>query len=771
MLDYKKFNAYVVTNPFRVILISLLIAFAAMAGLKDTRFTNDYRYFFTADNPYLQAFESLEKTYSSPDNILYVIQPTEGPALSPEGLSLIGSLTEKSWQIPFSTRVDSVTNFQNTRAIDDDLEVRDLVPDPENVTEDLSQYVERVVMEEPLLANRLLSADGRTTAVVVTLKPPKDDALATAEIVSKAREIKADIEARYPDYRVELTGSQMLSNSFSESAFNDITTLTPLMFVIIAVVLMLLTRQFWATLISVIVIVLSAMIALGAAGWLNIPLSPPSSGAPTIILTVAVADCVHILISALVAMGNGKDKKTAIIESANLNFQAVFLTSITTAIGLLSLNFSDAPPYRDLGTIAGIGSIAAWFLAITLFPAFLSIIPLKANKTLSNQSAFMGKLADFVIQKRRVLMVSSLLLVVACTAMLPRLYFNDRFVEYFDESMDFRTASDWSAENLTSIYILNFSIPAGEQGDISNPDYLKHLDKFAKWMRTQPEVKHVATFSDIIKRINRSMNGDEQDYYVIPDDRDLAAQYLLLYEMSLPYGLDLNDQINIDKSATRVIVTLTDIGTKDMKNLRQRTLDWMAENGPQERVVEPAGQSVMFSYIGERNFIAMAEGTVYAFLLISFCLFIALRSIRLGLVSLIPNIAPTAVAMGIFSLFQTEIGLWTSFITATAIGLIVDATVHILSKYRVARLELGYGPEDAIRYSFKTVGIALGVSSLILICGFLVLAQSPFLINGMIGVMVSLTILIALIIDLLFLPTLLLAIDKDVDQQSNLQTT
>ena len=136
-----------------------------------------------------------------------------------------------------------------------------------------------------------------------------------------------------------------------------------------------------------------------------------------------------------------------------------------------------------------------------------------------------------------------------------------------------------------------------------------------------------------------------------------------------------------------------------------------------------------------------------------------------------PNLAPTAVAMGIFSLFQTEIGLWTSFITATAIGLIVDATVHILSKYRVARVDLGYAPEDAIRYSFKTVGIALGVSSLILICGFLVLAQSPFLVNGMIGLIVSLTIFVALIIDLILLPPLLLAIDKDIDQQSNLQTT
>ena len=765
----QKFNNYVITHPLRVILISLLIAIGAIAGLKDLRFTNDYRYFFTDDNPYLQAFETLENTYASPDTLLFVVQPFEGPALSPEGLALIGEMTEKAWQIPFSTRVDSVTNFQNTRAIEDDLEVRDLVPEPNAVSEDLSRYVEDVVMNEPLLAKRLLSADGRTTAVAVLLSPPTDDAPATASIVNAAREIKADIEAQYPNYRVELTGSQMLSISFTESAVRDISTLTPLMFVIIAVVLMLMTRQLMATLASMVVIVLSAATAMGLAGWIGIPLSPPASGAPTIILTVAVADCVHILISTLVAMGHGKDKKTALLESANVNFQPVFLTSITTAIGLFSLNFSDAPPYQDLGTIAGFGAVAAWLFAVTLFPALLSITPLKANKTLNNQSVFMGKVADFVIAKRRALLVSMLLVVVGATAMLPRLHFNDRFVEYFDETMDFRTASDWAAENLTSVYILNFSIPAGEQGDISNPEYLNHLDKFAKWMRTQPEVRHVGTFSDVIKRINRSMNGDQQAYYEIPEDRDLAAQYLLLYEMSLPYGLDLNDQINIDKSETRVTVTLTDIGTKDLTSLRQRALDWMAANGTEARIVEPAGQTVMFAYIGERNLTAMTEGTLYAFLLISFCLFIALKSVRLGLISLLPNLAPTAVAMGIFSLFQTEIGLWTSFITATAIGLIVDATVHILTKYRTARVEFEYSAEDAVRYSFQTVGIALWVASFILICGFWVLAQSPFYINAMLGLIVSFTIFIALVVDFLLLPPLLMAIDKDVEAKNKLK--
>lgn len=751
---------YVVSHPWQVLLISLALCFVALAGLPKLGFTNDYRYFFTDKNPYLRAFDALEKTYSSPDTALFVVQPETGKATQPETLRLIGQLTREGWQIPFSTRVDSIVNFQNTRADGDDLVVGDLVPNPDQVDDAESAVIEQIILNEPLLAGRLLSRDGRTTAVLISMRPPRNDPPATDSIVARAREIQETARAQFPNHRIELTGSQMLSNGFSEVAKRDVQFLTPLMFCIIAIFLVVLTRQIFATVSAMIVVGLSAISALGIAGWAGFPMSPPASGAPTIILTVAVADCVHILITALVALGNGRTKEDAIVESLEINAQAVFLTSITTAIGLFSLNFSDAPPYRDLGSISGFGSILAWALSVSMFPALLRILPMRPTDVVNRQAMFMGKLADFVTDRARGFFILSVVIIVSATALLPRFYFNDRFVEYFDESLDFRRATDWASENLTGIYLLNFSIESGEIGGISNPDYLTYLDNFAAWMREQPEVTHVAAFSDIIKRINRSMNGDDPGFYRLPDNRDLTAQYLLLYEMSLPYGLDLNDQLNVDKSATRVIVTLGNIGTGEMKSLRARTLAWMRANGPEERAVEPSGQSVMFSYIGERNFKAMAWGTLYAFLLISFCLFVALRSVKLGLISLIPNIAPPVVAMGFFSLFHRELGLWGSFATATAIGLIVDATVHILAKYRLARIDKNMDAKSAIHYSLSTVGTALLVSSIILVIGFLVLNTSPFFINAMLGLVVSLTIVTALVLDILLLPPLLLGLDR-----------
>lgn len=772
MPTMQQYGEFVIRRPFLVILVSLLLAMAALAGGQHLRFTNDYRYFFSEENPYLTAFEELERTYSSPDTIIYVYQPKDGSdATSRQALNLAYELTEGGWQVPFSTRVDSLTNFQNTRSIgEDDLEVRALVPDPSDIDAARIKYVEDTILSEPLLAGRLLSYDKKTAAVLVSLRPPVDDPAATNDIVIKARAIHEEMRAKYPNIRIELTGSQMLSNAFNEAAQADLATLTPTMFAIIALVLIVTTRKLFATFAAMIVVTLSAGMAMGTGGWLGLPLSPPASGAPTIILTVAVADCVHILITALVAQGRGMDKKQAIVESLNVNAQAVFLTSVTTAIGLFSLNFSDAPPYRDLGTFGGIGSIYAWILSMSLFPALLTILPMRASSAVDRQSRSMEWLAQLVIAKRKPLMFAMLAVTLIGTALIPRLTFNDRFVEYFDERVDFRTASDWAADNLTGIYIINYSLESGDVGGVSDPDYLADLDNFAQWLRQQPEVVHVASFSDVVKRINRSFNGDRQSKYKVPENRQLAAQYVLLYEMSLPYGLDLNDQLNVDKSASRMVVTLNDLSTVEMKALRARASDWLSDNTPQRMHVEPSGQAVMFAYIGERNLSAMTVGTIVAFILISGCLMLALRSLRLGLISLVPNILPPAVAMGFFSLYQHEVGFWTAFVGATAIGLIVDATVHMLSKYRYARFDLNYSSIESVRYSFMTVGTALWICSFVLIAGFMVLTLSPFLINAMLGSVVALTILTALVLDFLLLPALLMWIDGRGDPNAPFKT-
>jgi len=740
--------------------VALALIALAISGLQDIRFTNDYRYFFSDRNPELAEFDLVQRTYTRTDELLWVIQPKEGSATTPEMFAIIGEMTEAAWQTPYSVRVDSLTNFQFTRAEEDDLMVEDLVPDPANVTQAQAFEATQIALTDPAIALRLLSADGRTTAIAATIKLPDDDTQALTAVIVHARDIKRTFTEAHPDLHVALTGSVALSNAFSEATQKDMSTLVPLMLLILTLTVFFLTRSVAGTAAALIVVILSTAAAMGTASWIGIPISPASAMSPVIILTVAVADSIHILISTLVGMTHGRSQREAVVESLRINMAPVFLTSLTTAIGFASLNFSDAPPMQDVGTIAAIGAIYAWFLSITLFPALLAILPLKPGRIVEKQSQALTALARPVIFFRWPLMIAFGALFVVSFRLVPTLEFNDRFVEYFGKSVEFRIDSDFAADNLTGIYQLHYSVGAEDSGGIAAPNYLERLEAFANWLRTQPEVTHVASFTDIMKRVNKSMHGDDETFYQVPDDRELAAQYLLLYEMSLPQGLDLNTQINVDKSATRLVATLTDLSTAELGAVRARAISWQQENLPTYMHHTGAGQAVMFAFIGRNNFQAMKVGTSVAVLLISLCLILALRNLRLGLLSVVPNVSPPLVAFAIYSLFASELGFWSTFVVAAAMGLIVDATVHFLSKYQLAKRENNADAKEAVRYAFATVGTALVVTTLVLVAGFMVLALSTFKVNAMLGITVALTVLVALVIDFLLLPALLITLDN-----------
>jgi len=452
-------------------------------------------------------------------------------------------------------------------------------------------------------------------------------------------------------------------------------------------------------------------------------------------------------------------KHDAIVESMRVNFMPIFLTSITTALGFLSLNSSDAPPFGDLGNMATFGVIGAFFLTVTFLPAIMFIMPIHAKHFVAG-TGIMDKLGDFVVEKRKLLLTSLSIGVVFFIAMIPLNDLNDVFVNYFDESVEFRQDTDFTTDNLTGTYTIAYSLSSGEKEGVSKPEFLASVEKFANWYKQQPEVIHVSTITDTFKRLNKNMHADDDSFYKLPDNKELGAQYLLLYEMSLPYGLDLNNQIDVAKKSTKVNVVLETVSSNELLALEDRARDWMEQNTP-ELVTSGASPSIMFAHIGKRNIISMLGGTTFALVMISLILIIALKSVKYGLISLIPNLFPAGVAFGIWGLIVGEVGLALSVVTAMTLGIVVDDTVHFISKYMRARKEKGLNSEQAVRYAFKNVGVALWVTSVVLIAGFMILAQSSFELNSGMGLMTSIIIAIALFLDFLLLPPLLMAIDSD----------
>ncbi|EGQ7831409.1 TPA: RND family transporter [Vibrio vulnificus] len=744
---------------FWTLIISLIAIVATAMGAKNLYFRGDYNIFFDGSNAQLQAFDEIQTTFAKTDNIALVLAPKSGDVFDQRTLTQIQEMTEQAWQVPYSSRVDSLANYQHTEAVDDDLLVEDLLYQSYPLTAERIAKVRAVAMSEPLLVNTLVSEKGDVAVINITMQMPGVDETAEVnEVVAYVEQMLSHYRAVYPDVTIYKAGIIAMNHSFAMAAQNDSATLVPTMLLVILVFLTLMLRSFLSVLATLVVIIGAIVATLGIVGWAGMFLHVASVNVPTLIMTLAVADCVHVIASMRHFMRQGMPKSQAIHRSVTLNFVPIIITSVTTAIGFLMMNMSDSPVLRDFGNLSALGVMIACVLSVSLLPALLNLLPVRFSaKQAAKSSDIMDKLADLVVHRRNVLLPLSIVVIAGSAALIPYNKVNDESVKYFDTSSEFRQAADFMEQRIGGMTTMSIAIKTHQSQGIASPEFLEVLGEFTRWLREQPETDHVASLSDIYKRLNKNMHGDDSAYYALPAERELAAQYLLLYEMSLPFGLDLNNQVNVDKSSVKLQLTVKNLGSVELVALEERIYQWFASNAPRYQVVA-SSPSLMFAHIGETNMASMLSTLPITLILISALMIFALRSWRLGVISLVPNIAPAVIGFGLWALISGEINLGLSVVVTLTLGIVVDDAVHFLAKYQHARKE-GQNAEQAVRYAFHTVGRALWITTVVLVAGFSVLAMSQFRLNSDMGQLSAIVILVALVIDFVLLPSLLMRFD------------
>ncbi|RZP63728.1 efflux RND transporter permease subunit [Vibrio vulnificus] len=760
---------------FWTLIISLIAIVATAMGAKNLYFRGDYNIFFDGSNAQLQAFDEIQTTFAKTDNIALVLAPKSGDVFDQRTLTQIQEMTEQAWQVPYSSRVDSLANYQHTEAVDDDLLVEDLLYQSYSLTAERIAKVRTIAMSEPLLVNALVSEKGDVAVINITMQMPGVDETAEVnEVVAYVEQMLSHYRAQYPDVTIYKAGIIAMNHSFAMAAQNDSATLVPTMLLVILVFLTLMLRSFLSVLATLVVIIGAIVATLGIVGWAGMFLHVASVNVPTLIMTLAVADCVHVIASMRHFMRQGMPKSQAIHRSVTLNFVPIIITSVTTAIGFLMMNMSDSPVLRDFGNLSALGVMIACVFSVSLLPALLNLLPVRFSakqKGQSSSSDFMDKLADLVVQRRNVLLPLSIVVIAGGAALIPYNKVNDESVKYFDTSSEFRQAADFMEQRISGMTTMSIAIKTHQSQGIASPEFLAVLGEFTHWLREQPETDHVASLSDIYKRLNKNMHGDDNAYYALPAERELAAQYLLLYEMSLPFGLDLNNQVNVDKSSVKLQLTVKNLGSVELVALEERIYQWFASHAPQYQVVA-SSPSLMFAHIGETNMASMLSTLPITLILISALMIFALRSWRLGMISLVPNIAPAVIGFGLWALISGEINLGLSVVVTLTLGIVVDDAVHFLAKYQHARKE-GQNAEQAVRYAFHTVGRALWITTVVLVAGFSVLAMSQFRLNSDMGQLSAIVIFVALVIDFVLLPSLLMRFDTaeyaqpDTSQEPN----
>lgn len=358
-----------------VLLATIFLIIVATIGGKNLYFRGDYDIFFDGTNKQLLAFDEIQTTFAKTDNLAIVIAPEDGDIFTPQTLSLIQKITVDAWQVPYSSRVDSIANYQHTEAFDDDLLVEDLLYSEYELTPERISKVKSIALSEPVLKSALVSEKGDVTVVNITVQLPEMDKTAEVEeVVSSINAMIDRYQRAYPDVTFHKAGIIAMNHAFMTAAQDDSSTLVPTMLVVILVFLTIMLRSILSVIATLIVIIGSVMATMGISGWAGMFLSTATVNVPTLIMTLAVADCVHVIATMRQSMKNGFTKVQSIERSIALNFVPILITSVTTAIGFLMMNMSDSPVLRDFGNLSALGVMVACFLSVTLLPALLKLL-------------------------------------------------------------------------------------------------------------------------------------------------------------------------------------------------------------------------------------------------------------------------------------------------------------------------------------------------------------------------------------------------------------
>jgi predicted RND superfamily exporter protein len=750
---------FIVNHPWVCILFTLFLVACSGYGLKFAEFNNDSRALFADDNEGMKRLTALEDKFSKDDNVIIIVRPQNGDVFTQRNLKLLQQLTEKAWTIPKTQRVDSLTNFQHTQVDGDELNVVDLVGDVDQLSDSDLAKIKHIALNEPNLVKNVVSVSGHAASVSVTVITEDRKGQEAPMIMDYVEQMRDEFSRDYPDVEIMLTGMVAFKSASRSTTENELSSTSIYSGIAILLCLLIMLRSIVSVIQTMLVIILSIVVAMGSIVWLGVEITPVMGGAPAIILTLAVADSIHLLITYQHQIRQGADKYQATYETLRINTQPVFLTSLTTAIGFLFLNSSESPPFADMANMVSIGVMAAWFLSVVFLPALLVVLPQQRFMGGNRDHRIMDGFADFVVDHRKPVFIVSSVVFATLALFSLKNEFNDVWMEYFDETYEVRRATEFMVKELTGNHRLQFAFPSGETSGIMEPEYMRGLESFANWARQQPEVEYVSSFSDTIKRLNRDMNGGNPDFYRIPDQRDLISQYSLMFQMSLPFGLGLENQIDMDQSTVRVNVLLGGVSSNEILAFESRADQWIQQNLPPSMEVRGVGFDLLLGELSYQNGQGMLVGTVLALLVVSMLLVVALRSVKYGLLSMLPNLFPAVISFGIWAMIDGQIGISVSIVACMTLGIVIDNTVHFLSKYTRAKQESNLTSIEATRYAFKTVGIALVATTLVISANFGMMSFSHYYPNASMGLLTAITVAVALAVNFLFFVPVLLFVD------------
>ena len=760
--------SWVMNHRITCIVLVVLASLVMGYGGVNAEFSANQRDSFKSTDANLLKLISIEEEFSSEKTIYILLEPDNKDVFSPRNLKAIQSVTAFAWTVPFSQRVESITNHMYTQVMGDDLSVEHLIDGELPANEVLKRKA--YALKKSGVRDYLVAREGDFALVSITLNLPDDSAQAAANTVKFVKDKVNLLKKEYPEIRFRTLGSVVMEVSMPEIVQADSETVIPIAMLIVFVFMTLALRDVVGNIAAMVTCSLAIIAGMGAVLWTGVKLSPILMNTPAVIIILAMADCIHLLVNYSQGLSQGLDKKAALQRSIEINFQPIVFTSLTTAMSFLALNFSESPPFAHMGNAAAVGIVFAMIASLTFLPSIIYYLPSKASGVAHMPK--LGGLVDLYIKQGTKIVIAFFIIVISLAVLIPNNTLDDNFVEWFDEELEFRQDFDLLTNKIGGSIVINISIPGKAEGGVLEPEYLQLLEGLDLLLKKQPELMFTRSLLEVMKTLNQNMHGDDPAWFKSPESRELASQYLLMYEMSLPFGQGLDNLINHDRSKSRVVAVFGKLTDKSLIALESSLQTWLDERKIVDQPIVIGSSNIAFAHMQYANIKKLSEGFVLALVSISMLLIFLFRSFSLGVVSIIPNLIPAVMAFGIWAFINGKIGFGVSIGITVTLGIVVDDTIHFLSKYQYAKKHLSLSNVECVRYALDTVGVAMILTTSMMAIAFGAMLFSNFTPNQDIALITIITVVCALFVDLILLPIVLLKVFADkVDGAESVVTT
>jgi len=752
-----------VLNRIPLFILAVILTCLLGSGIFRTTFNSSLSALLTQSDPYLNELEEMDRTFPSNGEIRFAFVADKGATVFDSKVLLaISDLKERFTAIPKIQGINTILDFTSpetqrrlfSKAIDDlsDSEIAE---------------ISEVAKNERFLTTNLLSPDGRLTFAIIEVNTRDSSNAERLQIADSILKLKEELSSLHPEVNLFANSDVILEKASQQDMVDDLTQLMPLVILLCVAIICYCFKSLAIGACILTHVAFTIICTVGILGFFGLSFNNISVIAPLVVVIISVANSVHIISIFKQGLYRGKEDVEAMIYSMRHNLRPVSLAAITTAIGFTSLSMSSSPAIQDFGRIVSVGIAFAYLLTILMLPYMLVRVSNISSVSKETSVTFfqpqLRDLIEFTAQNDKVIFFVCSTLAVLTFCLLPLNETDFNRLDFIASDSDIREYYDVVNESMDRGLGLNYAIETQIENGAIDPAFLREADKFTNWLSEQDEIESVISIVEVIKTINRILNDNDEQQYIIPVESQTNFNYLNAYRTVEDNFLPLNRFIDEDYSAITLIINAREMTNQQMIDLDERITQEYPKALSSASLIHGSGV-LLFARMDELVTIELLQGYSISLLLITICLTLGFSSLHFGLLSVIPNLLPATMVFGFWAFFVGQIDPFVMMLFSISIGLVVDDTVHILSHYLESR-RAGASKAEAIGSSISTAGPALTITTMVLALGTTVLIFANTLYFQQSAKLLVPIVVLALVLDLLYLPTIL----KRFDTQYNAQ--